>query len=269
MAREYRQMDSEKVDESSIRETLLAAKDEIADLGGVSAFRSGDWLLKLILKSFRNYSERSTAEYFSVKYPSLSREHIAEKLIHVACVNTAMAGGITGAAVSIDELLALFEFGIGIPANVAVGFTAIAGELLWITKCQLQLVANLGVLYEVPLDVDDPEDIITILEFASGGAVRELLGKEVTKISGRLTKTAVRKYVAKEVLEALQRVARKIGYKLLQQTIISVVVPGVSIVVGALWNKRTTKIVGKKALKHFEERRRLRTSDESSPSSIK
>jgi hypothetical protein len=48
-----------------------------------------------------------------------------------------------------------------------------------------------------------------------------------------------------KVLEALQRAARKIGYKLLQRTIISAAVPGVSIVVGAWWNKRTTKIVVK------------------------
>lgn len=250
-------MNNEKVDESSLRETLLAAKDEIADLGGVAAFHSGEWLLRLVLKSFHNYSERATAEYFSAKYPKLSREHIAQKLIRVACVNTAMAGGITGAAASIDELLAFLELGIALPANIAVFVTAVAAELLWITKCQLQLVANLGVLYEVPLDVNDPEDIITILEFASGGAARELLGKQVTKISGVLTKSAIRKYVAKEVLEALQQVARKIGYKLLRRTIISAAVPGVSIFVGAWWNKRTTKIIGEQALKHFQERRRL------------
>lgn len=253
-------MDEETVDKFSLRKSVLAAKDEIAQIGGLEAFRSGEWLLKLILKSFQNYSERSTAPYFSAKYPTLDREQIAHKLVRTACVNTALAGAITGVAVSLDELLEFLEFGIGTPANVAVALTAVAGELLWITKCQLQLVANLAALYEVPLDIDDPEDIITILEFAFGGAVWELLGKELTKGSGRLAKAAIRKYVAKEVLAALKSVARKLGYKLLQRTIIGAVVPGVSIVVGAWWNKKTTKVIGERAVKHFQEQRPLRTS---------
>jgi hypothetical protein len=136
-------MDKERLDKTTLRKSLLAAKDEIADLGGLSAFRSGEWLLALILKSFRNYSEHTTAEYLCAKYPNLSRGEIAQKLIHIASVNTALAGAVTGVAVSLDELLEFLELGIGTP---------------WVTKCQLQLVANLAVLHEVPLDIDDPKE---------------------------------------------------------------------------------------------------------------
>ncbi len=43
-------------------------------------------------------------------------------------------------------------------------------------KFQLQLVANLGKLYDVPLNPDDPEDILTILAFALGGSTADGIG---------------------------------------------------------------------------------------------
>jgi uncharacterized protein (DUF697 family) len=87
-------------------------------------------------------------------------------------------------------------------------------------------------------------------------------GKEVTKTSGRVAKAAIRKYVAKEVLAALQGVARKLGYKLLQRTLVRAAVPGVSIFVGAWWNKKTTKVIGQKAHKHFEDQRLLMATEQ-------
>jgi uncharacterized protein (DUF697 family) len=64
-----------------------------------------------------------------------------------------------------------------------------------------------------------------------------------------------RRMLWKEVLEFLQQIAKKLGYKLLRRTIINAVVPGVSIAIGAVWNKKTTSKVGEIAIEHFKKRR--------------
>jgi uncharacterized protein (DUF697 family) len=234
-------MIDDKLDKSTIRKELIAAKQEISELGGLTSFRNGEWLLGLIKKSLINYFERATPEYFSAKYPNLDEDAIAKKTIDVAAANAAIVGGITGAVISADELIALFtggEAGLGIPANIAIGFTAISAELLLITKIQLQLVARLARLHGVPLDTSDPEDVLTILAFAFGGSIAELAGNEGMKIGGRVAGATVKKYLTKEFLAATKRIAKKLGYKLLWRTVFNSVVPFASIVVGATWTER-------------------------------
>lgn len=254
-------MDHKRLAKSEVYQGLRAAQEEIPQLGGLQAFRSGDWLLQLIRKSFQNYSERATPECLRSKYPELSREQITQKLIDLAAANAALAGGLTGAAISMDELLALFtagEAGMGIPANIAVALLAVSSELYLTTKIQMQLVARLGALYEVPLEMDDPEDILTILAFAFGGAVAEQAGKAGMRVGGRIAEAAVRKCLKHEVAETLKRVTKKLGFELSRRTIANSLIPLASIYIGAKWNKKTTKAIGKIAVKHFTERRRLK-----------
>jgi uncharacterized protein (DUF697 family) len=242
----------------SIKDQLKNVKDEIAELGGLSAFKSGEWLFLLIQKSFRNYWERANADYFKSKYSSQDEDFLAKKIIKVAARNAALIGAATGAAVSTDEIVALAtggEGGVGIPANVAIALTAMASEALLLVRFQLKLVANLGKIYGVPLDPDDPEDILTILAFAVGGSAAEAAGKVGMKVGGKIAKVAVKKYISKEVLEALKRIGAKIGIKILQRTILKYTVPVVSIGIGTGWNYFSTRTVGKIAKKHFIQRR--------------
>lgn len=242
----------------SIKEQLKNGKNEIKELGGLPAFKSGEWLFLLIQKSFRNYWERANVEYFRSKYSSQDEDFLAKKITKVAARNAALIGATTGAAVSTDEIVGFFtagEGGIGIPANVAIALTVMASEAVLLIRFQLKLVANLGKLYGVPLDPDDPEDILTILAFAVGGSSAEAAGKIGMKVGGKLVKVAVKKYISKEVLEALKRFGAKLGVKILQRTILKYTVPLVSIGIGTGWNYVSTKTVGKIAKKHFIQRR--------------
>lgn len=248
----------------SIKEQFRNVKDEIKELGGLPAFKSGEWLFLLIQKSFRNYWERANAEYFRNKYSSQDEDFLAKKLTKVAARNAALIGAATGAAVSTDEIVGLVtagEGGIGIPANVVIAFTAMASEAVLLVRLQLKLVANLGKLYDMPLDPDDPEDILTILAFAVGGSAAEAAGKLGMKVGGNLAKVVVKKYISKEVLEALKRVGAKIGIKILQRTILKYAVPLASIGIGTGWNYVSTKAVSKIAKNHFLQMRREMNSN--------
>lgn len=241
----------------SLKQKLEDAKGEISELGGKEAFTTGEWLLNLVRKSFRNYYERASAEYFRQKYPTLDNDAIAKKLTRVAAANASLLGVVVGAAVSANEIAALLTgggLGIGMPGLVAVAVAAIGAEAIMLVRMQLKLVANLAKLYRAPLDPDDPEDILTILAFAAGGSVAEAAGKFGMKVGGRLSKQAVRKYVSKEVLEALKSLGRKLGVKILQRTVIKYVVPVVSMVIGGGWNYASTRTVAKVATRHFKAR---------------
>jgi len=115
-------------------------------------------------------------------------------------------------------------------------------------------VANLGKLYGVPLDPDDPEDILTILAFALGGSAADAAGKFGMKVGRKLAGRGAKAVFKKETLAALKRIAAKVGIKILQRSIIKYTIPIASIVIGSGWNYASTKTVAKVATKHFKKR---------------
>jgi uncharacterized protein (DUF697 family) len=252
-------------DKNMIRRMVEAAKKEYAEFGGWDGFKSGEWLFLLIQKSFRNYWQRATAEYFQEKYRTTDAEKLAPKLIAVAAKNAALLGGVTGAAMSANEVVALttgFELGLGLPANIAIAGASMAGETIALIHFQLQLVANIGRAYAVPLDPDDPEDILTILAFALGGSAAEAAGKFGMRVGGKLAGRLSKTVFQKEVLAFCRRVAAQMGVRLLQRNIVKYTVPLASIAIGAGWNYVSTRTAGKIATKHFKQRLADLPSDE-------
>ncbi|GEM_PF-2007607 len=236
---------------------LEQGKREYERLGGWQAFRSGEWLWLLIQKSFRNYWERGTAEYFQEKYGTTNPEKIAPKLIAVAAANASLLGAVTGAVVSADEIVGIAtgaEAGFGLPANIAIAMAAMGGEAIALVHFQLQLVANLGRAYGVPLDPDDPEDILTILWYALGGGAAEGVGKFGMKVGGKLAGRMAKDVFKKEVLAFCRRIAAKVGIKVLQRTIVKYTIPLASIAIGSGWNYFSTRAVGHIAIRHFKKR---------------
>lgn len=258
MSKDEAHSPGERTSDEGLRASLARARDDVNDLGGWQAFRSGEWLLSLVRQSFRAYFERADVGYFRAKYPGKDDAFIAAKLLKIAASNASIVGALTGAAVSADEIVALAtggEGGVGLPANVAIAATAIAAESLLVVRIQLQLVAELARLEGVPLDLDDPEDVLTILAFALGGAASEVASKVGMKVGKHLAANAVRRHVRNSALELLKQIGRQVGIKILQRNIVKYAVPGVSIAVGAAWNYKSTQAVGRIAQKHFRERR--------------
>src|SRR5450755_2369355 len=242
-----------------IRQQLKEAAEEIQHIGGWSGFKSGEWLFNLMEKTFRHYSQNAAKKSFALEFPGRTRAEIADKLIKAACHRAALAGAITGAAVSADELVGLFTAGegvIGLPVNFAVAATAICSEVFFTARIQLQLVARLAALYGATLDPEKhPEDLLAIMNFAFGGAAAEGLSKEAAKSGAQISAAVVGRYYAKrESFEVLKRFAKKLGYKLVRRSIVNGVVPDISMFMGALWNKRTTRTIGRNAQKFFTTR---------------
>jgi hypothetical protein len=138
--------EDDNVEQESLRARLYGAKEAVVKLGGLHAFRTGEWVLNVISGSFRKYYERADGEYFRKKYPGRNTAFISRKLISVACKHATLIGTVVGAMVSADELVGLAtagELGVGIPANMAIALTTISAESVQVFRIQLKLVAEL------------------------------------------------------------------------------------------------------------------------------
>lgn len=227
---------------------------EYEEIGGWQGFKSGEWFNRLIYKALKLYWEKADSNYFKTKYPSLTKDQIAKKIISLTAKNAAALGGATGATMSTNEIVGLItagEGGIGLPANIAIAGISIGTEIISLTHFQIKMVAELAKLYEVPLDAEDPEDIWIIFAYAVGGSASELAGAFGKKIGTTATRRGIKRVISKETLKQLQAIGRKIGIKILQKTIIKYAVPVVSIGLGSSWNYLSTKAIGKIAQKHF------------------
>ena len=241
----------------SVQRELQEAASEIMQLGGTSAFVSGEWLFHFIQRTYRKYADAAAAEShnYAALYPGRTREQIAELFIKGSCRKAAMAGAVTGLAVSTDEVIGLFTAGegvVGLPANIAIAAGAICAEVFFTAKIQLQLVARLAALYGASLDPEQPDDLLTIMSFAFWGGATEVVSKELAKTGGEISRAMIGRYYAKkESYAVLKRLAKRMGYRIFRRSLVNAIVPGVSMFMGAWWNKRTTRAVGKRAMQHF------------------
>lgn len=126
--------------------------------------------------------------------------------------------------------------------------------MFYLTRIQMRLVLDLSVMYDLQLDPNDPEDILMIFGYALGVAPSEMVGKGIQVAAGAGTKYAVKKYISKGTLKTIQDMGRRIGFRILQRTIIKYTVPVASAVVGSSYNYVTTKSIGKIAKSHLKNR---------------
>jgi uncharacterized protein (DUF697 family) len=219
---------------------------------------SGQWLLRLIRRAFVKYWEMVSAEYFKEVYRTADRTVIADRLIRMFARNSAILGILTGIIMSADEIVLLVtgaEGGLGLPFNIAIAALVMTLETILLLRFQLALVACLGKLYDVQLDPDDPEDIVTILAFAIGGSAANAAGTAGMKMGGKVVARVAKSVVQKEALSALTGVAERIGFQMLARALVKYAVPVASIAIGMVMNYIATRGVGRLAKKYFRSHR--------------
>ena len=212
--------------------------------------KRGEWFIKLLQQVVRAYNRNARATYFQKKYPGLSPDEIADILTSVTANYAAIAGAIAGVAATADQIAVLSSAGLTIP----LFFGGIGAEMLYLSNIQMRLVLDMSVLYDLQLDVEDPEDILMIFGYALGVAPAEALGKGLQAAARTGTPKAIKAVVNKGTLDALQKFAQRLGRTILQRDIIKFAVPVASAAVGSGYNYIATKSVGKIAKTHFKNR---------------
>jgi uncharacterized tellurite resistance protein B-like protein/RNA polymerase subunit RPABC4/transcription elongation factor Spt4 len=212
--------------------------------------KSGDWFIKLLQQVARAYDRNARATYFQKKYPGLPADEIADTLTNVTVRYATIAGAVAGVAATANQLATISS--AGMTAALFVG--SIGAEMLYLSQIQMRLVLDLSVVYDLQLDLEDPEDVLMIFGYALGVAPAEMLGKGLQVAAGAATKGAVKKYVSKGTLKTIQDFARRLSFKILQRTILKYAVPVASAAVGSGYNYTATKSVGRIAKAHLKNR---------------
>lgn len=239
----------DQITEAEVSRGLEEAK-ELAKSLTIDDARSGQWFVAVLRKVVQAYDRNATAEYFQRKYPGLGADEIADILISVTVRYATIAGAVTGAAATANMIATLSSVGM----TAALMVTAIGGEMLYLARIQMRLVLDLAVAYDIQIDAEDPEDMLMVFGYALGVAPSEMLGKGLQVAAGAGTKYAVRKYISKGTLKAIQDFGRRIGFRILQRTILKYTVPIASAVVGSSYNYVSTKSLGRIAKSHFKNR---------------
>ena len=221
----------------------------------------GQWLLTLIRPLLRKSWELADAGSFKAYYGTNDRAVIADKLTRLCARNASILGALTGIIMSADEIV-LFaagaKGGVGLPVNILIAILVLSVEAILLIRMQLALMTCLAKLYDVPLDPDDPEDVMTILAYAIGGPALVAAGTAGMAVGGRVTARVAKSIVKKEAMTAMTGAAERMGIRLLQMAVIKYAVPVVSIVVGMVANYVTTRKIGRIARKEFRKGRRRR-----------
>ena len=71
-------------------------------------------------------------------------------------------------------------------------FATIVVDLFYTTRLQLRLAYDLSVLYEKPVNMDDPEDLYSFLRVAFGVKAHEVLRGAVAKVAPEAVRQGVK-----------------------------------------------------------------------------
>jgi hypothetical protein len=221
---------------------------------GWSKFRSGEWLFYLIQRSFKEHWHAASAEAFHLQFPGCDQDRIARKLIARAAKDASAIGAVTGAIVSADEIATLLTAGealIGLPANIAIAVGSVAAELILFLRIQLRLIAQLARLYGVPLDVEDPGEVLSIIAVAAGGAAARDISDYGIGIGGSAARASVKRLFSDHRVQLLKLISAKAGKHMLRRSLLKNALAVASIGVGAGSNYFAMKSIGRLAMHHF------------------
>ena len=167
----------------------------------------GNWFWRFLSNVLQSYSRNVNLEFFQRKYPRLPVEVVAKRRIKGASNWAGLIGFISGAVISAAGAAAVVE----IVSTVASGFTAspitlpallitapvgiltFAGEVAVLIRLQLHLAYDLFVLYSLPVNTEDPEQMQEIVAVAFGIKSTEVAGQAIQKIIPQLAPTLLRR----------------------------------------------------------------------------
>lgn len=234
------------------REAVEQERERLREfVKGLSAdeIKSGGWFTKLCAQALRSYTGKATWEYFQEKYKGVPADGVVGQQIKLAAKSAMIEGGITSSLYTGTIAATIGSLGGASPAAVPAGVVTFMVDLTFITQLQLRLAHDIAVIYRIPLDVDDPEDMMKLVRVAFGIKAGET-ARGSLKFVPALVRQVIKKIYSGPVLAAAKSLPI-IGKHLLQRNIIKFGIPGVGIPLTILVNRYTTVAAGRHAQSVF------------------
>lgn len=218
--------------------------------------KSGNWFAKLIAQALSSYTDKVDWQYFQERYEGVPADAIVDQRIKMATRYAALEGGLSAGAYSAAIVATLGSLGGASAATVPAAVTSFMVDVAYITRLQLRLAYDVAILYRVPLDLSDPEDMWKLIRVAftikSGEAVSGGLVKAVPAVIRPL----IRRFYSGSVLAA-GRTLPVVGKFLLQRNIIKIGIPLAGVPLAVVLNRYTTLLAGRHAQAVFRNEARV------------
>ncbi len=251
--------DEEIGDDEEVRLEVERERSEIRKLvKGLSGddIESGGWFTKLLSVALVSYTSKVDWQYFQDKYVGVPADAIVEQRIKMAARYAAIEGGLSASAYTGAVAATIGSLGGASPATVPAAVATIMVDVLYVTRLQLHLAYDIAVLYRVPLDVSDPDDLWKLIRVAFTIKGGEFAREGVIKVVPILVRPLVKRFYSKGVLTAAKGLPI-VGKFLLQRNVIKVGIPLVGIPLATIINHWTTKVAGRHARAVFRNEARV------------
>ncbi len=237
---------------------ITAKKDfdefkEQAKSYSIDDIRSGNWFSKLIKHSLKTYSQKVDANYFESKYPYIPIDGIVDQRIKIAKKYSAAAGAITSSAYSVAVASTIGSAGGASPLTIPGAISTFTADLLICTNIQLRLAYDISILYDQKIDINDPEDLMSLIKVAFGIKGTEVASGASQRVIPELVRQGVKRNINGAVLNSLKSLP-VVGKHLLQRNIIKFTIPLVNVPITTAINYFSTGSIAKTARRTYRNR---------------
>lgn len=246
-------------DDDAERELVERQRAEVEEL--VTGFspddiKSGSWFTLLIAHALGSYTDKVDWRYFEEQYEGVPADAIVDQRIKMAARFAAVEGALSASAYSTAVITTLRSRGGASKATVPAAAATTMADVAYITQLQLRLAYDVAVLYRIPIDASDPDDLWKLIRVAftikGGAAVRE----GVVKVVPAIVRPVVKRYYAGPVLNAAKGLP-VVGKYLLQRNAIKIGIPLVGVPLAVVLNRYTTLVAGRHARAVFRNEARV------------
>ncbi len=212
---------------------------------------SGNWFTKLLAHALDSYTNKVDADWFTAKYPGVPADAIVDQRIKMAARYAATEGGLAAGAYGAAAMAAILA-PIAFPAAAA----SVLVDVAYTARLQIHLAYDISVLYRVPLDLDDPDDLWRLLRVAFTIQGAQVAGEGLLKSVPAIVKPIVRAFYKGDVIKA-GKALPVVGEYLLQRNVIKIGIPIVGVPLSVGLNYFTTLIARKHARAVFRNDARI------------
>lgn len=247
--------DQEATDREIVEDERSELRSFVAELS-MPDIRSGDWFTKLLSTALSTYTKKVDWQYFQTKYQGVPADAIVDQRIKMAARYAAIEGGLSASAYTATVAATIGSAGGASPATVPAAVTTVMVDIAYITRLQLHLAYDVAVLYRVPLDVSDPEDLWKLIRVAFTIKGSEVAKEGVLKTVPVVVRPLVKKFFSGSVLTSAKALP-VVGKFLLQRNVIKIGIPLVGVPLAVLLNRYSTQVAGRHARAAFRNEARI------------
>lgn len=253
---------SENDDSITSDQVEVDVKDELRDLKEFAHtltgddVKSGNWFSKLLTHALQAYTAKVDAAYFKQKYPGLPADAVVGARIRMAARYAALEGGLSAGAFSGAVLATIGSAGGASPLTLPAAGVTMLTDVLFTTQLQIRLAYDVAVLYRVPLNLEDPDDLWKLIRVAFTIKGGEIVREGVSKGLPIAVRPLLKMFYSGQVLTAAKGLPI-VGKFLLQRTVIKVGIPLVGVPLATVLNRYSTLIAGRHAQVVFRNEARI------------